>query len=47
MPEDQPLISEKMEKTMIKSGYSTELEYRIKNKDGEIKWVWEILQKLQ
>ena len=46
MPEDQPLISEKMEKTMINPDISTELEYRIKNKDGEIKWIWEILQKL-
>ena len=46
MPEDQPLISEKMEKTMINPDTSTELEYRIKNRDGEIKWVWEILQKL-
>jgi PAS domain S-box-containing protein len=46
MPEDQPLISEKMEKTMLNPNTSTELEYRIKNRDGEIKWVWEILQKL-
>ncbi len=46
MPEDQPLIFEKMKKTMSDPDTSTELEYRIKNRDGEIRWFWEILQKL-
>ena len=45
-PEDRSLIFEKIEKTMTDPNASTELEYRIKNRDGEIKWVWEILQKL-
>jgi light-regulated signal transduction histidine kinase (bacteriophytochrome) len=35
-----------MDKTMTDPNISTELEYRIKNRDGEVKWVWEILQKL-
>ena len=46
LSEDRPLIFEKMNKTMTDPNISTELEYRIKNRDGEIKWVWEILQKL-
>lgn len=46
VPEDQPLLSEKMTETMSNPDTSIELEYRIKNKDGEIIWIWEILQKL-
>lgn len=46
VPEDQPLIFEKMEKAMTNPNISTELEYRIKNRDGETKWLWEILQRL-
>jgi PAS domain S-box-containing protein len=47
VPEDQPLVSEKMKKSISNPDTSIELEYRIKNKNGEIKWVWEVLQKLQ
>jgi PAS domain S-box-containing protein len=46
VPEDQSMIFEKMEKTITHPSISTELEYRIKNRDGEIKWIWEILQEL-
>ena len=46
VPEDKPLIFEKMEKTITDPNISTELEYRIKNRNGETKWIWEILQKL-
>ena len=46
IPEDQPLIFEKMKETMSAPDISTELEYRIKSRDGEIRWFWEILQKL-
>ena len=35
-----------MEKTITDPNISTELEYRIKNRNGETKWIWEILQKL-
>jgi PAS domain S-box-containing protein len=45
VPEDRPLIFEKIEKTMNNQNISTELEYRIKNRDGDVKWIWEILQK--
>ncbi len=46
VPEDQPLLSEKMKETVSNPDTSIELEYRIKNKGGEIIWIWEILQKL-
>ena len=46
VPEDKSLIFEKMEKTITDPNISTELEYRIKNRNGETKWIWEILQKL-
>jgi PAS domain S-box-containing protein len=46
VPEDQPLIFEKIGKTLNNPNMSTELEYRIINRDGETKWIWEILQKL-
>ena len=46
VPEEQSMIFEKMEKTITYPSISTELEYRIKNRGGEIKWIWEILQEL-
>lgn len=45
IPEDQPLFIKTMRKAITYPDISTELEYRIRRKDGEIKWVREILQK--
>ena len=45
-PEDKSMIYEKMKKTISNPDISAELEYRIKTKDGEIKWVWEIIQQI-
>ncbi|MCQ1534802.1 PAS domain S-box protein [Methanosarcina sp. KYL-1] len=44
--EDLPLILAKREKSKSSPELSTELEYRIRRKDGEIRWVREILQYL-
>jgi len=45
-PEDRLLTCENLKKVMSEPNISTELEYRIWRKDGEIRWVQEILQKL-
>lgn len=46
IPEDRPLACENLKKAMSELNISTELEYRIRRKDGEIKWLLGILQKL-
>ncbi|MCQ1535309.1 PAS domain S-box protein [Methanosarcina sp. KYL-1] len=45
-PEDQPLIFTNMKRAESTSGSPLELEYRIRRKDGEIRWVREIMQPL-
>ncbi|MGA9187298.1 MAG: histidine kinase dimerization/phosphoacceptor domain -containing protein [Methanosarcina sp.] len=45
IPEDRPLACENLKKAISEPDISTELEYRIWRKDGEIRWVQEILQK--
>lgn len=45
VPEDQPLIFENIKRSTSSPDLSTETEYRIKRKDGEIRWVREVLQK--
>jgi PAS domain S-box-containing protein len=46
MPEYQPLFFDNMKKVVSNPDLSREIEYRIRRKDGETKWVREILQKL-
>lgn len=46
MPEDRPLVCEKLKKAMSEPNVSTQLEYRIRRENGEIKWILQILQKL-
>jgi PAS domain S-box-containing protein len=43
--EDQPLIFENIEKALSNPADSVELEYRIRSRDGKIKWVRHIIQK--
>nr|WP_304364508.1 PAS domain S-box protein [Methanosarcina sp. KYL-1] len=43
-PEDLPLILEKRRKLKSDPELFTELEYRIRRKDGEIRWVREVIQ---
>lgn len=43
--EDQSLVFENLEKAMYNPAVSTEFEYRIRNRDGEIKWVRQLIQK--
>jgi PAS domain S-box-containing protein len=45
-PEDWPLVFNNMKNAASKPDASFETEYRIRKKDGEIKWVREVLQKL-
>ncbi len=44
-PEDHSLVLETMEKVLSNPDTSIELEYRVKNRAGSIKWVRQILQK--
>jgi PAS domain S-box-containing protein len=44
IPEDRPVILKKREKLNL--NFVVENEFRIKKKDGEIKWVREIIQKI-
>lgn len=44
--EDRPVISKKEDKLKLNLNSIVESEYRIKKKDGEIKWVREILQRI-
>ena len=46
VPEDLPIILENMQKLTSKPDLSAGIEYRIRRKDGEVKWVSEVLQKL-
>ena len=46
MPEYLPLFFDNMKKAVSNPDLSREIEYRIRRKDGETKWVREILQKL-
>ncbi|XMB91047.1 MASE3 domain-containing protein [Methanosarcina hadiensis] len=45
-PEDMPSIRENIKKLASKDEYSDEIEYRIHRKDGETRWVAQILKKL-
>ena len=45
-PEDMPSIRENIKKLASKDEYSDEIEYRIRRKDGETRWVAQILKKL-
>lgn len=45
-PEDMPSIRENIQKLASNDEYSSEIEYRICRKDGETRWVTQILQKL-
>lgn len=45
LPEDRPLVYESLKKVISGSDTSAEVEYRIWRKDGEIRWIQEILQK--
>ncbi|WP_269851317.1 sensor histidine kinase [Methanosarcina horonobensis] len=46
VPEDLPYVLENIQKLTSNPDRSTETEYRIRRKDGEVKWVMEVLQKL-
>jgi len=46
VPEDRALVSDQVKKAMSDSDTSIELEYRIKSRSGEIKWVRVVLQKM-
>ncbi len=46
VPEDRNIIFKKMEKLKLNLNFVIESEYRIKKKDGEIKWVREIILKI-
>lgn len=46
MPECLPLFFDNMKKAISNPALSRETEYRIRRKDGETRWVREILQKL-
>ncbi|MDY0130122.1 MAG: MASE3 domain-containing protein [Methanosarcina vacuolata] len=46
IPEDRPAISKKKDKLKLNLNSIVESEYRIKKKDGEIKWVREIIQRI-
>jgi len=45
-PEDKSLVSKSMEKVVSNPDTSIELEYRIENRAGDIRWVRQILQKI-
>jgi PAS domain S-box-containing protein len=46
MPEYLPLFFDNMKKAVSNPALSREIEYKIRRKDGESKWVREVLQKL-
>ncbi|RXA19602.1 PAS domain S-box protein [Methanosarcina sp. MSH10X1] len=45
MPEDRSLALETLEKVIADPDTSIEIEYRIKKRTGDIRWVWQILQR--
>ncbi|WP_240664343.1 MASE3 domain-containing protein [Methanosarcina sp. MSH10X1] len=46
LAEDRPVILRKRKKLRLNPDFIVESEYRIRKKDGEIKWVREIIQKI-
>ena len=46
VPEDRPLVCENLKKAMSEPNISTQMEYRIQQENGEIKWLLQVLQKL-
>lgn len=46
IPEDRPVILKKREKLKLNPTFIVESEYRIQKKDGGIKWVREIIQRI-
>lgn len=46
IPEDHPVIFENREKLKSNLNFVIESEYRIRAKDGEIKWVREFIRKI-
>jgi PAS domain S-box-containing protein len=46
IPEDRPSACENLKKAMSEPNISVQLEYRIRQENGEIKWLLQILQKL-
>ena len=46
IPEDRPVILKRREKLKLNLNFIIENEYRIQKKDGEIKWVREIIQNI-
>ncbi|MHA2298572.1 MAG: PAS domain S-box protein [Candidatus Hodarchaeales archaeon] len=46
-PEDFSKIRETFEKILLYPGYSTEREYRIIHKDGQFRWVLDIIQNIR
>ena len=45
-PEDLATLGETIGKLRTIPGYSTEVEYRIRRKDGESRWVHEVLHNI-
>ena len=45
-PEDRPVILKRREKLKLNLNFIIENEYRIQKKDGEIKWVREVIQNI-
>ncbi len=46
LPEDLPLLLENMEKADSNPDSAIEMEYRVRNKDEEIRWVRELIQRI-
>ena len=46
IPEDRPVIFKKREKLKLNPNFIVESEYRIQKKEGDIKWVREIIQRI-
>lgn len=46
IPEERPVTLKRREKLKLNLNFIVESEYRIKKKDGEIKWVREIIQRI-
>lgn len=47
VPEYMPYIQENIQKLASNQEHSIEIEYRIRRKDGEIKWVTQVFQSFQ
>ncbi|WP_048170270.1 MASE3 domain-containing protein [Methanosarcina sp. 2.H.A.1B.4] len=46
VPEDCPMLLENIKKSVSNPDLSTEIEYRVQRKNGEVRWVREVFQKL-